>query len=683
MNRKWFRAAAGLGLLLSGTAHAQQATSQAQQKTPDRGAAYYHYSLGHLYSELASAYNNRSEYLNQAIDNLRAAMKADPSARFLADEISDLYIQGGRLKEGVQEAEAALRDNPKDLNARRILGRIYMRLIGDPQQNRVNENMLQRALEQFQAITAQDSKDVEAFLTLGRLYKINQNSVESQKAFNAALALDPGNEDALTGLALVYADLGDAKRAAELLKQVADKSPNLRTLMALAGSYEQIRDYGLAAETLKKALELAPDNPDLKRALAQNYLFSDRFDESLKLYQELVEEDPKDVQSWLRISQIHREQKAYDKARQAIDEAKKLDPDNLEIVFNEVGILEAEGKQQEAIAGLKNVVDSTAKKSYSASEKANRAVLLERLGLLYRQNEQTAEAVALFKELGAIDERNGARAAAQVIDTLRLGHEFAKAQTEAEAAKQKYPNERIITLVKASLDADLGKGDQAAAEVRKLLDGKNDRETYLTLAQLYEKAKNYPEMAKVIDEAEKLSVSPEDKEAILFMRGAMYEKAKQFEKSEAEFRKVLAVNPNSASALNYLGYMLADRNIRLSEAHDMIKKALDQEPNNGAYLDSIGWVYFRLGRLDEAEEYLKRAAAKAAKDPTVNDHLGDVYQKQSNLKEAVAQWELALKMWNASAPADVDQAEVAKIQKKLESGRVRLAKEKPGAKNQQ
>lgn len=683
MNRKWLAVSAGIGLLFTATAAAQQNSSQAQPKTPDRAAAYYHYSLGHLYSELAGAYNNRSEYLNQAIDNLRAAMKADPGARFLADELSDLYIQGGRLKEGVQEAEAALRDNPKDLNARRILGRIYMRLIGDPQQGRANENMLQRALEQYQEITRQDSNDLEAFLTLGRLYKVSQNSVESEKAFNAALKLDPDNEDALTGLALVYADLGDAKRAAELLKRVADKSPNLRTLMALAGSYEQIRDYALAAETLRKALELAPDNPDLKRALAQNLLFSDNNDEALKIYTELVEEDPKDVQSWLRISQIHREQRAFGKARQAIDRAKKLEPDNLEIIFNEVGILEAEGKTAEAIAGLKNVVDSTAKRSYSASERANRAVLLERLGLLYRQNDQTAEAVAAFRELGSLDEKNGPRAAAQVIDTLRIGHEFGKASEEAEAAKKKYPNDRIVTLVKASLDADIGKGEQAAAEVRKLLDGKNDRETYLTLAQLYEKAKNYPEMGKAIDEAEKLSLSNEEKEAIHFMRGAMYEKSKQFEKSEAEFRRILERNPNSASALNYLGYMLADRNVRLNEALDMIKKALEQEPENGAYLDSLGWVYFRLGRLDEAEEYLKRAAAKSPKDPTVNDHLGDVYLKKSNLKEAVAQWELALKMWNASAPADIDHAEVAKIQKKLESGRVRLAKEQAGPKNQQ
>lgn len=663
-------------------AEAQQ--RNAGQQPADRSDAYYHYALGHLYSELASAYGNRGEYLNQAIDHLRQAMKADPQARFLTDELSDLYIQGGRLKEGVMEAEAALRQDPKDLNARRLLGRIYTRLVGDSQAGRINEEMLKRAIEQYTEVSEADPADIEAWLTLGRLHKVGQNSVESEKAFQKALSLDGENEEALTGLALVYTDLGDHRRASELLQKVAGKSPNLRTLVNLANSYEQMRDYSLAAETYRKALELSEENPDLKRAYAQALLLSDKLDESAKVFEELVAEDPKDAQSFMRLSQIYRQKRNYAKAREAISRAKAQEPGNLEILFNEVGILEAEGKSAEAIAALKSVVDSTAKRSYSTGERANRAILLERLGLMYRSHEQYTQAVAAFRELGALDSSHAARASAQVIDTLRQAREFDKAREEADAAQKKYPDERVVTLVRASLLADIGRADEAARDVRKLLDGKNDRDTYLTLAQLYEKGKNYNEMAKAIDEAEKLSLTNEEKEGIYFMRGAMFEKLKKFDASESEFRKVLAMNPESASALNYLGYMLADRNVKLNEALDMIKKALEQEPHNGAYLDSLGWVYYRLGRLEEAEENLRLSLARASKDPTVNDHLGDVLLKRGNLKDAVTQWEAALRLWQASAPADIDQTEVAKIQKKLESGRVRLAKEQagPGAQRQ-
>jgi len=107
----------------------------------------------------------------------------------------------------------------------------------------------------------------------------------------------------------------------------------------------------------------------------------------------------------------------------------------------------------------------------------------------------------------------------------------------------------------------------------------------------------------------------------------------------------------------------------------MIKKAVDQEPTNGAYLDSLGWVYFLLGRLDEAVVELQKSLVHSGKDPTVNDHLGDVYAKQGNWKAAATQWERSLKIYQ-SAPGDHEPGDVAKVQKKLEGARTRLAKEK-------
>ena len=180
---------------------------------------------------------------------------------------------------------------------------------------------------------------------------------------------------------------------------------------------------------------------------------------------------------------------------------------------------------------------------------------------------------------------------------------------------KKYPDDRVLRAVRASLLADSGKTDEAAAELKSMLDGKNDRETYITLAQIYEKAKNYAEMSKAIDAAEKLSDSNEDKESIAFMRGAMFEKMKNYDAAEAAFRKVLDANPKNASALNYLGYMLADRNVRLNEALELIREAVDLDPNNGAYLDSLGWVYFRMGDLEQAENNLQRAIERFSKDP--------------------------------------------------------------------
>jgi tetratricopeptide (TPR) repeat protein len=142
---------------------------------------------------------------------------------------------------------------------------------------------------------------------------------------------------------------------------------------------------------------------------------------------------------------------------------------------------------------------------------------------------------------------------------------------------------------------------------------------------------------------------------------------------------VLASDPEYASALNYLGYMLADQNMKLEEALGYIKRAVDLDPSNGAYLDSLGWAYFRLGKYELAEDNLLKASQKINTDPTVLDHLGDLYQKTGRLKLAASNWERALNEWNRTIAAEVDPADQARVQKKLDSAKMKLAKEE-GAK---
>ncbi|HEX4593161.1 MAG TPA: tetratricopeptide repeat protein, partial [Bryobacteraceae bacterium] len=495
-------------LFLAAAAFGQNAPSSPATQAQDKAASYYNYSLGHLYAELAAAAGNRGDYFNKAVESYKAALKADPNATFISEELSDLYIQSGRLREAVAEAEDALKENPSDLNARRLLARIYTRMIGDAQANRIDENMVKKAIEQYQKVTEGDPKDLDSWLMLGRLDKIAQNSTDAMKAYQKALEIDPDNEDATTGLAMVYADLGDNKAAADLLRKITEKNPSARSLTTLAGVYEQLKDYPLAAETLRKALEQQPGNADLKHALAEDLAKSDQVDDALKLYQDLVAEDPKDEVSLLRISQIYRQKKDFTKAREAAEKAKQIDPNNLEILYNDVSLLEAEGRIPDAVKTLKSILDTTAKKSYNASEKSNRTLLLERLAYLYRQSEQYPQAVEIFRQIPDLDPDAAPRASAEIVETYQSAKDFAKAEAEADAAFKKYPNDRVVRSVHASLLADMGKIDQALAETRKLLDGKNgknDRDVYISLSQIYEKAKNFAEMGKMLDSAEKLS----------------------------------------------------------------------------------------------------------------------------------------------------------------------------------
>jgi Flp pilus assembly protein TadD len=130
-------------------------------------------------------------------------------------------------------------------------------------------------------------------------------------------------------------------------------------------------------------------------------------------------------------------------------------------------------------------------------------------------------------------------------------------------------------------------------------------------------------------------------------------------------RQVLAAEPANANALNYLGYMLAVRGEQLDEAIRLVRRALDAEPENGAYLDSLGWAHFRKGDLDEAEKYLSAAAAKMPDNSEIQDHLGDLHARKGRLPEAIAAWTRALK-------GDGEDVEKAAIEKKISNAKGKM-----------
>jgi len=631
--------------------------------------------MGHMYAELAGNTTNRNDYVNLAIENYKAAIKADPSSALLAEELSDLYSQSGRMRDGQTDAEQAIRQNPNDLAAHRVLARMYVRQI-DAQRGRVNEAMLRQAVTEYQKITELAPKDADAWVWLGRLQSASQNMDGAERAFKKALDIEPDNEDGLAGLATVLGIKGDGAGAADLLKKASEKNPSAESLGRLADAYEQMKEYGLAADTLRRALELNPPNaPELERKMAMYLISAERYDDALEAYLDLVNDDPSDADSYLRMSQLYRQKRDLAKAREASDKAKAIDPNNVQIRMNEAYILQAEGKTAEAIEGIRGVLQQTEKRTYDPTQIGPRIELLEQLALMQRMADQTQPAVDSYRQIATLDASQAAHASASIIEAYMGGKEYAKAQDEADAAIKKFPNDREVRVGRASLLAEMGKADAAAADVKKLLDGKNDRAIQLALSELYVKGKKFDDAAKALDAAEKLSESQDEKIDVWFKRGAMFERQKNVPAAETEFRKVLAVMPDNPATLNYLGYMLTDRNLRLPEALAMIQKAVDRDPNNGAYLDSLGWAYFRLGRIPEAEENMRRAVEYTPHDPTMRDHYAEVLFKASKVREAIVQWEASLQEWQTSSPAELDSAEVAKVREKLENARVQLARQ--------
>jgi tetratricopeptide (TPR) repeat protein len=147
---------------------------------------------------------------------------------------------------------------------------------------------------------------------------------------------------------------------------------------------------------------------------------------------------------------------------------------------------------------------------------------------------------------------------------------------------------------------------------------------------------------------------------------SLYNDAGRDADAERLLRQMVATDPSNADALNHLGYMLARSGRNLDEAITLVNRALKSEPDNGAYLDSLGWAYFKRGDLSEAEKYLSEAARKLPDNSEILDHLGDLYARQGRWQEAIDAWSRALK----SDPEGVD---LAAVQKKIEDARARTS----------
>ena len=658
--------------------------NQTSARKPDRAAAYFHYSMAHIYEELVTVYG-RSDLANKAIEEYRQAIDVDPGSAYLTSGLAELYAKTGRIRDAVLEAQDILKRDPKNLEAHKLLGRIYLRSLGDMQTGGQSggQNVLKLAIEQYEEIVKLDTDPgnlVDDHLLLGRLYRLNNDLQKAENEFKTAVKLQPDSEEAVTTLAYLYNEEGDSTRAVQALNSVPDAGRSAKLYSALGYTYEQQKQYKQAIEAYRHAIELDRDNLDAIRGLAQNLMNDGQTDAALDQYKIIADANPEDAQTYLRMAEIYRKQGKFDQALDSLKKAETMVQDSIEVPYQIATVYQAQGRDEEAAQTLKQLLDKTEKAdgNYTQGEKSNRAVFLERLGTIYREMGNNQSALDTFRKMLPLGDDNAVRGYQQIIDTYREAKQWPQATAAAKEAVQKLPNDRGLKMVLASQLADTGQADTAIEQVKALLKGNaDDREVYVALSQMYTRLKRWNEAEQAINKAEQLSTKPEDKTYAVFVKGSVYEREKKYEQAEEAFKQVLNSDPQNAVALNYLGYMLADRGVRLDEALNYVKKAIDLDPANGAYLDSLGWAYYKLGKYDLAEQNLSKAVQRTPNDPTVQDHLGDVYQKVGRLKQAAAHWERALNEYNRSVAADVEPSEVAKVQKKLESARIKLAREEP------
>jgi len=519
-----------------------------------------------------------------------------------------------------------------------------------------------------------DAPNASYYFLLGRHLEGNGKIDDAVVAFKKAIELEPGSAEPRAELAALYARADKPREAVDAAEAAIAVDPKNREANRILGSVlaglaeqrqalkpgDDVSGYGKRAMS---ALEIARGDGagdlSIDLALARLYLDRDRPADAIPLLRRIVMEQPQYAEGSLLLAEA---QEASGSADAAVETLTTLLDDQPQFFRGRVQLAELHDRQRKW---------AEAADAWAGVQKLNQ-----------RNTEVSARrATALLNAGRPGDARDVLRDALKIAPTdVRLSFMLAQAQRDAgdlegaeataRALQKAHPEDvRTSYLLAQTLDArgrhqeivDLLKPEiarQRAANAKPGQIAMLMSSQGLALLQL----KRNDEALAVFREA--IALAPEDT-AVRFQFGAALDRAGRSADAEKAFRDLIAEDPLDANALNYLGYMLAERGgpaPSLDEAVTLIQRALVVEPDNPSYLDSLGWAYFQQGKLALADSPLSTAADKLPKNSVIQDHLGDLRLKQDRRADAIAAWERAL-------AGDGDSIDRAKIQKKIEAAK--------------
>jgi tetratricopeptide (TPR) repeat protein len=463
-----------------------------------------------------------------------------------------------------------------------------------------------------------------------------------------ALSLDPHAAHVARQIAELSAQLGDNAHALEFADRALAIDPHDPGSLWVRGAALFAVGRGPEAlESLQAAARADSTRLEYMQTLARVAEHMDRVDVVEWAYLRAVDIDENDGESWFQLAAAQARLGKFEEAGKSLAHATALTPLRPGQLFLQGWIDESLGRDEEAIALYRDhleqhpadqvtrrrLVSLLAREgkyteAYTEAKVVSRAspgdfeALEVEADLAFRAK-KTAEAQAAVQklsELGESDPAEMTRVAALLIRNRKVQEGVALADGWAA----RHPSDPRGQMLSARVRAAAGQRDSAIVAAQRAVAAQPDSLVpRLFLGRLYSEQKRYPEAIKTIQEA--VDRFPRHSGAALELATA-YEESGDIDRAESVAREVLKRDPEDPRSLNFLGYLLADHNRSLKEAEDLVHRALVVEPDNGAYIDSMGWVYYRLGRLEDARRELERAVELTGGDPIVREHLGDVYR---------------------------------------------------------
>ena len=571
-----------------------------------------------------------------ALDQLHRVVEASPGDPYARLELASLALRMGRGEEAARQARQAISLAPADPDVLRPAAEALLAVAdGSPQ-------VLAEASAALEKMLLVRPDDPDALQALGRIYLNAGDSRRAEEMLRRLAAAVPDSRPIANQLLHLMLQRGAKAEAAALMREQVARDPDVLELrLGLADLLSDTGDHAGAAAVLRAAPGEQVHESDVQRRLAFELYRSGDVpaakalvdaqlaatpDPRLRLFRALLlEEQGKDEEALRDLETLHGEL-----------------PQDPEVGLALARMLARGDKREEAQSLLRELLTILEGGSGDRRNVADRTRL--ELAQLLAQEERWDDVLA---ELGKL--QGGADATGAAATLLRTDALVAQGHHD-EALAQLAPASGLPPAALAAKRAEvllgLGREEEAAAELAKLpqgLEGKGQA------AEVYQRAGRHAEAVPLLVD---LVAADPDSVELRFRLGAAYERSGKVAEAAETFQELLRRSPDNSMALNYLGYMWAEKGQNLSEALSMIRRALELDPENAAYIDSLGWVYFQMGELPQAVEQLEKAARMLPSDGTVQEHLGDALRAIGKGVEARTAYRRALEL------GDTDSAQV-------------------------
>ena len=522
----------------------------------------------------------------EAILDYQEALRYDTSAGIYF-ALAKGYFKLRKMLPAMENIRKALALDSANVSYYHLLGDIYS-----------FEHNTDSAALVYNKIISLDSTNVRAYYLLGQIYEY-QKPLTALKIFKKMLTISGPDWNVLLKIAEINENLGKVENTIETIEKLRKVNPtDLHLQKILIDSYIKIKKYDKALELTDDALLTFPDDPALIEFKANALYKQGKFKQAAEWYGKLMKYNTVTYKAKLRIALMF-----MDKA--------KDDSVNLSLA--------------------EQLLKRTAKDSAGWEVYAY-------LGEIKLQQKEDSTAIKYF-ELAAKDAQWNSQLWARLANVLFVDGKYQKIIDEISPVVKNFPDNFFLNLIVGLAYSQLSQNKEGKKYLMKAVELDPNDETALTalgftLNQLKETD------AAIVYLERSLKINPKNIQALGTL-GLIYDNRKEYDKCDEVYEKALKIDSTNALLLNNYAYSLSERGIQLERAYRMSKKALDAEPHNSSYLDTYGWILYRLGKYDSAEVYIKKAIEIEKNNATLLEHLGDVYLKLNRKDKALEYWKKA------------------------------------------